>query len=151
MEFKIKINNWQLKDTKGGIFNFYNWQKEDWVIITFIRGKWCGLCRKHLMQINENLDKIKAKPLAISNDDKMGAAVLKSFLLLKFPVLPDSEFNITELLGVKTEIKDDKKMSLPALFLINPKHEIVWAYKGENFDDYLDVKEIIKKVAKVKI
>jgi len=151
MSVKIPINNWQLQDSKENLFDFYKWQQDKWVLLIFFRGKWCGLCRKQLMKINENLadfEKLNVKILAISGDDQMGAAILSSFLKLKFPVLPDEKFEIVKLFGVKTEIDKGKKVILPTLFLINPDHEIIWAYKGEKYDDVLGIDKIFSKIKK---
>jgi len=145
----IEIKNWKAIDSKGKTFDFFNYQADSWALLIFFRGKFCGLCRKQLMKINDNIEqfeKLNIKPIAISGDSKLSAAVLHAFLTMQFPNISDEERKIAKLFGAPTEEKDGKKYILPALFLINPQHEIVWAKKGQTFEDVLDFEELIKSL-----
>jgi len=147
----IEMKNWKTLDSKDKTFDFFEYQDKDWVLIIFFRGKFCGFCRKFLMKINDNINKFNRnniKLLAISGDSKLSAAVLKAFLFLPFPNLPDENLKIADLFGVKTEEKDGKKFILPSLFLINPKHEISWAFKGNNYEDFPEVETLLEEIKK---
>ncbi|HUT21881.1 MAG TPA: redoxin domain-containing protein [Candidatus Bipolaricaulota bacterium] len=149
MDLKIPINNWQSEDSTGKPFDFFDWQGDDFALIVFFRGKFCGLCRKFLMKLGDEREffkKHKVKITAVSPDSRLAAAVLKTFLRLDFPNLIDPDFKVSELFGVPKEEKNQAKYLIPSVFLINPKHEIVWAKKGDNYDDFIEMNEMMAKI-----
>ncbi|MFZ5365558.1 MAG: redoxin domain-containing protein [Patescibacteria group bacterium] len=151
MVTKIPIPNWKSIDSKGETFDFFEYQDDKWILLIFFRGKFCGLCRKLLMKINDHfgkLEKLGVKPVAVSGDTRLGAAVLHTFLMMRFPNIPDEQLEIAKFFGVPAEKKGHGTYLLPAIFLINPKHEIVWARKGETFEDVVEFEELLTAIRK---
>lgn len=147
MKSDLKIApNFKSAEPSGKIFELYKILKKNSVLLVFYRGYWCGSCRAQLKEINNHLkDFLKAGVMVatISADRPLEASLLKNFLKLKFPVLPDAEWKIFELFGLPRP--EDAKKIKPALFLINKKRRVVFSHIGKNFSDRPRLKSLLKK------
>ncbi|MEA3272196.1 MAG: redoxin domain-containing protein [Patescibacteria group bacterium] len=133
------LNDWNDKPV-----DFFKFQEKNHLILIFYRGYWCNICRAQLDEFNKNLDKTKAKIIAISGDEPLYASLLSTHLGAKFPILPDPElksFKIYEL-----DIPDDKKDILPAIFIVSPKHEIIYKNISENPEKRPDLSKILAQI-----
>lgn len=136
--------NFQNMTTSQEMFDLYQYQGSDFLLLIFYRGSWCNACRDQLRQINQNYDefqKLKTKIVAISSDTLLNTSLLANLLQSKFPLLSDTDFKIFELYNLPKF--EDKKKIIPALFLVNQKHEIIYSYIGKDYKDRPDTKELL--------
>lgn len=145
----VRAKNFKVKDEEGAFFDLFDYVDDSWLLLIFFRGEWCQHCRKQLEELNENLDwfkKKKIKIVAVGADSDLYTSILKEILHAKFVILSDEAWKIFSLYGFKKPA--DQKKIIPALFLINPQHQVVFRYKGKHFRDrptITQLKDICKK------
>lgn len=148
---KAKIKNFNTKDIRGKTFNLYNFQDKSWLLLILFRGEWCQHCRKQLSEFNRNLGwftRKKVKLLAVSADNALYTNILKEILELKFMILSDSKGYIFSRFGFE-RVRDPKKIK-PALFLINPQHQIEYSYFGKNKKDRPSLTKLKRSISRIK-
>ena len=139
------LKNFKIKDNNNTNLEFFEYQEGNHLLVLFFRGAWCNHCKKQLQEIQNNLvelNELGVKVLAISSDTKFNSSILKTFLKLEFPVLSDPAFKLINEYGIKTEYKS-KEVSKPAIYLYNPKHEEIFKYIGESYDDRISTEDLM--------
>jgi len=145
----MKAKNFQLIDFRQKLFDLYAFQKKDFLFLVFFRGLWCNQCKKQLLELNNNFakfKKMKIKIVSLSTDSPLNTSILFTYLKSKFPLLSDQGWKIFKMFGFK---KTASKKIKPAVFLINPKKEIVYSYVGQDKDDRPTIKELLKVCKKL--
>lgn len=140
-----KATNFQLEDIDGKIFDLYKYQGNAWLLFFFFRGEWCQHCRKQLAELKANFQwfkKRKIKIVALSSDDHLFTSILRAVLKPKFSILSDARWRIFKLYGFKRP--NDEKNIKPALFLVNPKHQIRYHYIGKTKEDRPSITQLKK-------
>ncbi|MDD9951022.1 MAG: peroxiredoxin-like family protein [Zetaproteobacteria bacterium] len=142
-------------DIAGKKFSLKEKLQQGPVVIVFYRGGWCPYCNIQLSDIERKLlpqlTKINVSLVAISSDkpDRLTTAALKN--RLSFPVISDRELKIIQKYQLRqpldaktTQIyKDklnfdvaeevDKKITVPAVYVVNQKGNIVYAFAEFNY------------------
>lgn len=84
--------NFSLLNQDGKVVRLSNLLGRGFVILSFYRGDWCGHCRKELIELQNNYDKIKsfnAQIVGISPQTPEKAKSLGNNLKITFPLLSD--------------------------------------------------------------
>lgn len=146
--FKVrKAKNFQSVNFNETIFDCYKYQGNDFLLLIFYRGAWCGYCRKQLNELNkyyEDFEKLEVKVLAISSDSLLNTSLLFNITKSRFPLLADPDYKIFKLFNLP-KVKDKKKVK-PAIFLINPAKQIVYSYVGKDYRDRPGIRELKKTI-----
>lgn len=144
----MQFTNFQLENFDGSTFDFYDYNHGSYVLIFFFRGAWCNLCKKQLMEAQQNIEffnQHNIKLLAVAPDSSFKLSLMKTFLKVEFPVLADDKFEVVDKLNLKETYKDHET-SKPAFFLINSDHEILTSYIGKEYDDRLSIKQVMQQI-----
>ena len=139
----------QLQDNQGNPFKLSDYQGNDFLLLIFFRGIWCNHCKKQLRGIEQHkfeFAQLHTKLMAVSCDTNFNSSLLKSFLKLSFPVISDKDFSVIDHFNLKTTYKD-KTVSKPAVFLFSPTQQILFQYIGEEYDDRLSAKQLLRTIA----
>lgn len=142
------MNNFILQNNDGSPLDSYQYQGDKNLLLIFFRGAWCNVCKKQLKELNARLpevDALNTKVLAISSDTKLKSSLLKTFLRLNFPVLADETLTVINAFGLETTDKG-RRIAKPSVFLLNPQHETIYQYIGQEYDDRLTAQEIIANI-----
>jgi len=132
----IHAKNFQLDKIDGGTFDLFAYQGDMWLLLIFFRGEWCHYCRQQLKAINTNLQWFSdrsVKVVAVSADTNLFTSILQDILGAKFEILADEQWKAFSQYGLKQP--EDPKDIMPALFIVNPKHEIVFTHIGKSYRD----------------
>ncbi len=138
-------------------------------VLLFFRGGWCGFCKKQLVEIRQNYDKIEAEGfqvIAISPDSAANSAETQDKFNLPFPVLGDPTAQALKDYGIAWEVagKDDAYyaklenaageahhiLPAPAYFIVNTQGKIHFQYVNPNYRVRLPFELMLAAVKAVK-
>ncbi len=145
----LHAKNFQLEKIDGNTFDLFEYLGESWLLLIFFRGEWCGNCRKQLEEINNNYQWFRdrsVKVVAVSADTKLFTGILRETLAAKFEIFSDEKWSAFSKYGL--EQPKDPKDIMPALFIVNPRHEIVFKYIGKSYSDRPSMKSIFTEFEK---
>ncbi len=145
------MKNYILQDNNNNEFNFSDYQENNFLGLIIFRGAWCNLCKKQLKEIQELLSdftNLNVKLLAISPDSKLKSSLLKTFLKVQFPILSDEKMEVINDFNILENFKG-QQLPKPAIFLYNPDGQLILEKIGDNYEDSLSGKNILKEFSKV--
>jgi peroxiredoxin len=144
------MKNFNLLNSNGEKLNLIEFQGESYLLLIFFRGAWCNHCKKQLQSINKLFDSYQEKNiklLGISNDNRLKSSLLKTFLKINFPILSDEDNKLIKHFDLLTEY-NDQQVAKPSVILFNSKHEKIYEYIGQDYDDRLTGQQILKDCIK---
>lgn len=139
-----RIKNFKLLDLQEQSFDCFRYQDQSFLLLIFYRGVWCNQCKRQLAEINENFQKfkrLKIKIIALSSDNRLKTSLLQTLIKAKFPLLSDRNWVIFKRFGFK---KTSSKKIKPAIFLVNPNHEIIYRHIGRDTYDRPTTRRLLK-------
>lgn len=167
-----KVSDFEAKDLQDEKFKLSEELKNGSIVIIFYRGQWCPYCNKHLKQLENELEKIYkagANVVAVSPEksDFLKRTATKtnaSFRLLHdegykisnlFDVTKETgvleRFMVNTMLGAKlkkSNTDDSQRLPIPATFIIDQNHKIVWRHFDPNYKKRSNVLDIIANLPK---
>lgn len=131
-------------------------EDNDFVVLNFYRGAWCPYCNlelKALQTINNDLEKLNAKLVAISPQTPDASLTTKEKNELQFEVLSDTNSTIAKEYGLVFNLEDELipiyesfgikipesngtktyELPMPATYIINNKKEIIYSFIDEDY------------------
>lgn len=140
--------------------------KYKYVILSFYRGSWCPYCNMELRQLQKILPELKilqTQLLALSPQNPDDSLSLKEKEHLDFEVLCDKNNALARKFGIVFTLDDSLKpiyedfgidilqsnkngtfdLPLPATFVINNNHEVIYAFVDEDYTHRCEPKEIL--------
>ncbi|MGB6327945.1 MAG: peroxiredoxin-like family protein [Halarcobacter sp.] len=146
-------------------------EKNDFVVINFYRGVWCPYCNlelKALQSINEELNNLGAKLIAISPQTPDASLSTKEKNELAFEVLSDSHNKIAKEYGLVFSLaeelrpiyesfgidivglnqEDSFELPMPATYVINKNKEIIYSFIDEDYTKRCEPQDIIDIIQK---
>lgn len=148
--FEIKIfalgeqaPNFKLPAVSGGIYDFYEDQKEhegDWHLLINFRGSWCPVCMEELKELEASKGYFEGKNVhikLISTDYMDDLEEMVKEHGFTSPVLADEELSFLNKYGVHYHTEDDPyedhgEHGEPAYFLVSDKGEILYQQRQTN-------------------
>ena len=157
--------------TNNEVSLFDELEKNDFVVINFYRGVWCPYCNlelKALQSINEELNNLGAKLIAISPQTPDASLSTKEKNELAFEVLSDSHNKIAKEYGLVFSLaeelrpiyesfgidivglnqEDSFELPMPATYVINKNKEIIFSFIDEDYTKRCEPQDIIDIIQK---
>ncbi len=146
-------------------------KENDFVVLSFYRGGWCPYCNlelKALENINNELNRLNAKLIAISPQTPDKSLSTKEKNELSFEVLSDSNNKIAKEYGLVFNLADELKpiyksfgidvvdsndedsfeLPMPATYVINKDKEIIYTFIDEDYTTRSEPQEILDIIGK---
>ena len=100
-----------------------------------------------LGQLEGDLESFREKgaqviAIAVQDENEAATSVEKSGA--QFPILADSDHNVTEAYNIYNLFGDE--LADPSVFIINPDGKIIWQHIGESQSDRRSSSEILEQV-----
>lgn len=154
------------KDQNGKTVKSKDILKNDKLIVVFYRGQWCPYCNKHLMHLQENVEKFAqagAKLVAVSPElpVNIGKTVEKSHV--DYPVLYDKDSKIMKQFGVEFMLPEnlqkrykkygvdlevahgnnDQLLPVPATYVIGKDGKVKYVHYDPEYKNRSTAKDIL--------
>ncbi len=136
-----QVYNFTLENTEKEQVSFNELKGEKLTIVDFW-ATWCKPCQASIPKINKLHDEFKDKGVSvigINIDSPRNQAKVKPFsnaMGIKYPILLDTEQEV---------MSDFNVNSIPILFFVNNKNEIVYTHVGYSAGDEQDLRNKINK------
>jgi len=148
---------------------FRTLEENDFAVISFYRGAWCPYCSmelRALQGINDELQELGAKLIAVSPQSPDASMSTKEKNELKFEVLSDFNnvvskeyglvFSLAEELrpiylsfGIDIPASNDEdsyEIPMPADYVVNKNKEIIFSFVDEDYTKRCEPQEILKVI-----
>ncbi|MCJ8276986.1 MAG: redoxin domain-containing protein [Bdellovibrionales bacterium] len=162
------------QDVDGKSFDLSKAAKKGPVVLVFYRGGWCPYCNIQLRNLQKDLvpqlGTYKAQLVAISvdkvdeamktkNKEKLGMTLLSdpaADLIKKYNIVNQVEDKLVK--KYKSEYKIDLEaasgqkhhmITIPAVFVVNKKSEVAFAYANEDYKVRAQIKDIVEALKKL--
>lgn len=141
--------NFRLKDQHGEFHSLEEMlNKHDHVAAVFYRSAgWCPFCRKHLVELQQSLNKFSAANTQLVGLSYDGTDVLKKFSetsQVTFPLLSDTGSKTIHAYGVHHK----KGYPYPGTYLIGKDRKILAALFNEGYRNRHEVEDLLKAIRK---
>ena len=150
---------------------FKTLEENDFAVISFYRGAWCAYCNlelKALQGINDELQKLGAKLIAVSPQSPDASMSTKEKNELEFEVLSDVNnivskeyglvFSLAEELrpiylsfGINIPASNDEdsyEIPMPAVYVVNKNKEIIFSFVDEDYTKRCEPQDILEVIRK---
>ena len=140
--FGQKVYNFSLKSTDNNILSYNELKGENLTVIDFW-ATWCKPCQQSIPIINKIHEEFRDKGLnviGINIDNPRNYSKIKPFINsmgIQYPVLLDFDQEV---------MRDFNVFSIPVIFIINNKNEIVYIHEGYSPGDESDLKNEINNL-----
>lgn len=144
--------------------------EQDYLVVIFYRGSWCGYCQKHLSEIQDSIQLLLDKNAAVvavtpETNESMEKMIGKSGAT--FSVIHDKDYSIMEAFNVDYKItketvtkfygpvvkrtaeangNDEGVLPIPATYIIDKSGNIVWAHFDADYSKRSSVDGILKVI-----
>lgn len=165
LALEIKLPNAVEKEVS--LFNTL--EDNDFVVISFYRGGWCPYCNfemKALGDINDELNELNAKIIAISPETPDQSLTMQEKHDLKFEVLSDANNIVAKQYGLVFSLderlrpiyesfgidipastgNDSYEIPMPATYVVNKKKEIIFSFIDENYKKRCEPQDILDAI-----
>jgi peroxiredoxin len=163
-----KASNFTGFDQFGKYVNTKHILKEKPILLVFYRGSWCTYCKKHLTELQENLEAFTQKGyyvIVVTPEKVDKTKEITDKLNLGFSILHDSDNKIMKSYKVLYEVNEqnvtnyyeiikqkvqeynvDQNLVLPvtATYIINKKGKISFVQYNPDYSKRSDFKEMLK-------
>lgn len=163
-----EVADFTAMDANGKAINLYGLLDSKPVVILFYRGHWCPICNRHLGQIQDSLKMITdlgVSVIAISPEKPENLQKTERKTGAEFSLLYDEGYSIANAFDVAFEpqgsvtmkyntfLNDDLKdahsdesqrLPIPATFIINKEHKVVWRQFDPNYKNRSSVFDIVE-------
>ena len=161
-----KAPTFMAKDQNGKTVSSKDILANNQLIVVFYRGQWCPYCNKHLMHLQENVEKFNeagAKLVAVSPElpEYVDKTVEKSSA--RYPVLYDKDGKIMKQFGVEfmlplnlqkkykkygvdlsvTNGNNDQLLPVPATYVIGKDGKVKYVQYDPNYKNRSTAKDIL--------
>ncbi|WP_072682008.1 peroxiredoxin-like family protein [Arcobacter sp. LA11] len=146
-------------------------EENEFVVVNFYRGLWCPYCNlelKALQNINEELNNLGAKLIAVSPQTPDASLSTKEKNELAFEVLSDSYNKVAKEYGLVFSLDEELRpiyasfgidivglnqeesfeLPMPATYVINKKKEIIFSFIDEDYTKRCEPQEILDIIRK---
>lgn len=154
-------------DQFGNAINSETILKDQKILLLFYRGNWCPFCRKHLKELQDNLEALKAKGyyvLVVSPEKMEKTKETSEMVDATFSILHDAnskimndykvafqvnEMNVLAYLdATKAKIAEyndvgNDNLPVPATYIIGKDGKIAFVHYDPDYKKRFDIKEII--------
>ena len=137
------------------------------LVVVFYRGVWCPYCKKHVSQLNDELEALSAKNatvILITPEQPEYAKELLAKTKANFSVITDSDYSIMKKFGVYFTINEntvpraydyvlnhtrksngnkDDVLPIPATFVLDKKHVIRYMHFDADYRERSKVEDIL--------
>ncbi|MFT6922283.1 MAG: peroxiredoxin [Crocinitomicaceae bacterium] len=136
------------------------------VVLIFYRGQWCPYCSRHLSNIQDNMEELRAKGatvIAVSPENQEHLQMSAEKNKVEFTLLFDQDYSIAKSFDVlfeptSSQIKkynfigadfqnahsnETTLLPVPATFIINKKGVIVWRHFEHSYKERASVVDIL--------
>lgn len=146
---KVPIEG-ELKDIEGKAINFSDLikGKNQETLVIFYRGGWCPFCNRHLADLQDIVEPLKKKDvkiIAISPDSQKRMENMVEKHSLSYELYSDFSHQIISNFGVGF-YQSKTVMPVPAVYLINEKGKVKFAYYNVDYTKRLSNKKILQAV-----
>jgi len=164
-----KAPSFSAKDQHGRTVSLEQLQAKGPVIVIFYRGYWCPFCNRQLKQLQDSLPLLKkrnAQVVAISPEsaiyvnntiDKTEASFpilsdVDNSIMQRYKVLYDVDANtVSRLKAIGVDLNavnasNDAVLPVPAVYIINQKGIITYAFFDSNYRNRPSVKTLLEKL-----
>ena len=137
------------------------------LVVVFYRGVWCPYCKKHVSQLNDELEALTAKNatvILITPEQPEYAKKLLKDTKANFSVITDSDYSIMKQFGVYFTINEntvpraydyvlkhtresngneDDALPIPATYVLDKKHVIRYTHFDDDYRNRSNVEDIL--------
>lgn len=165
-----KFPDFALFNTNNEIIELKELLKKGKVVVAFFRGNWCPYCNIEMKALQENLKNITTKNttlLAISPQKIDYNEELKHHQNLDFELLTDKDNILAKKLGILFKLQDytiqtynslninlsefndnknNNELPVPAVYVIDENHTIIYTFIDSNYMNRLNIEELIAQL-----
>jgi peroxiredoxin len=154
------------KDQNGKTVKSKDILKHDQLIVVFYRGQWCPYCNKHLMHLQENVEKFAkagAKLVAVSPELPVNVDKTVEKSHVDYPVLYDKDSKIMKQFGVEFMLpvnlqkrykkygvdlevahgNNDQLLPVPATYVIGKDGKVKYVHYDPQYKNRSTAKDIL--------
>jgi len=170
LKFGDKAKEFILPNALGKPVSLYQVLDEnDFVVVNFYRGEWCPYCNMELnalQNINEELNSLNAKLIAVSPQSPDASLSTMQAHELAFEVLSDSYNKVAKAYGLVFSLaqelrplyesfgidipglngEDSYELPMPATYVVNKDKEIIYAFVDEDYTKRAEPQEILEAI-----
>ena len=141
--------DFSLPDDRGGTVHLAGLAGQGPVLLVFYRGDWCSYCNTQLAAIAEQhpaLEALGIRVLAISVDDPVRGAALRTSLSLPFSILSDPDHAVIDrYAGVEPNLRQGVAIGRPATYLVDSLGRIAWSHIGADHRDRPQIEVVLEQ------
>lgn len=157
------------KDQQGRTVSLEQLQAKGPVVVVFYRGHWCPFCNRQLKQLQDSLPLLKkrnAQIVAVSPESGKNVSSTIDKTGATFPILSDAENQIMRMYNVLYDVdaitlgrlksigvdlnavnaSHDAVLPVPAVYIINQKGIITYAFFDTNYRNRPSVKMLLENL-----
>ncbi len=162
--------NFKVTDHTGKDLELYEMLKEGPVVMIFYRGQWCPVCNKHLANLQEGLEEVKAKGAQIiavtpEKQENIDKTIVKTNIT--FPVIYDVDYVIMKAYQVdfipqkkttmvyntflnadlkNAQSDDSQTLPVPATYIIGTDRKIKYVHFDPDYKNRASINEILENL-----
>lgn len=160
------VDNFRSIDQNGEVFDLYKKLENGPVVVVFYRGHWCGICNRHLKNLESSLKELNtlgAQIVAITPESLKGVKGTIEKTHASFPILSDSKNEIINLFDVAFHVtdnytqkiqkmmdvsiadnnqQDEAMLPVPATFVISKDKKVIFSHFDPNYRNRLSVNDL---------
>lgn len=144
-------------------------RKNKYIVLSFFRGQWCPYCNMELRKLQKIVNELKilhAELITLSPQTRDNSLSLKEKESLNFEILSDKNNALARKFGIVFTLPDELKtiyetfgidilqsnkngtfdLPLPATFIINDNHEVIYAFVDEDYTNRCEPQEIVQVI-----
>lgn len=158
------------RDQNGKAINSKEILENEKILLVFYRGNWCPYCKKHLGELEKNLNALKEKGvfvLVVTPESEEKTRETQEKFKTSFSIVHDSgnqimkdykvafevnEVNVPNYYDKVTELvneynsETDKVLPVPATYLIGTDGKIEYVHYDPNYKNRSDISEIVNSL-----
>ncbi|MCP4520568.1 MAG: AhpC/TSA family protein [Cytophagales bacterium] len=138
----------ELLSIQGEKVQFGELIKDKKTLVIFYRGGWCPFCNRHLANLRDIVEPLKAKGvqiIAISPDSQKRLENTYIKHNLSYEIYGDVNFDVMKGFGVAFK-QGQMTLPVPSVFYINEKGKIKFAHHNSDYTKRLSNKKILKAI-----
>ncbi len=144
---------------------------DKYLALVFYRGNWCSHCKRHLSELADSFEELEVagiEVVLVTPENSNGVDQTLEATETEYSIIADTTYEILDAYETKYKINaqtvpkfteavkkrtqnangnDEGILTVPATFLLNKEHEIIWIHYDKDYTKRSKVEDILQAVA----